>query len=209
VDAALAAGVGRIVFTSTSDVYAVKETAHLETDPLEPYTVYGNTKLFAERILRLAVAANPSLSVGVARLFNVYGSRETNPHVLPDILKQLRRPGTNAIRLGNVWPRRDFVYVEDVADALLTLGRSTEPFDTFNVGSGAAVSIADVVQVVSRLVGRPLAIETDPVQVRAVERACLEANVDKARRELNWKPAWALADGLREWLKADGLLELP
>ncbi len=206
VDAATGGPVNRIVFTSTSDVYAAKETGHTEDDPLDPYTVYGNTKLFAERIVRLATAARPGLSATVARLFNVYGPRETNPHVLPDILDQLRERGTHTVRLGNVWPRRDFVFVEDVADALIACLDAPAAWDVFNVGFGRARSIAEVVQALGELLGRELAVVTDPRQVRVVERACLEANIEKAHCVLGWKPLWSFKGGLRRWLVHEAIV---
>src|SRR5439155_2778218 len=116
IDAAAAGPTGRIVFASTSDVYSVKDAPLSEDDPIGPYTVYGTTKMMSERLLWLATTMNPRLSVSVARLFNVYGPRETNPHVLPEVLDQLKSGGCT-LRLGNLWPLRDFVFVEDVADA--------------------------------------------------------------------------------------------
>jgi UDP-glucose 4-epimerase len=205
VDAAAAGGVRRIVFTSTSDVYAPRDAPHTEDDPLDPYTVYGTSKLLAERLLKLGVAANPALSVGVARLFNVYGPRETNPHVLPDILAQVVDPAARVVRLGNLWPRRDFVYVDDVTAALVALSEVQAPFDVFNVATGSAVSIRDLVALIGGILERSLAIETDPSQVRPVERACLHAAIDKASRHLGWKPRWALAEGLRAWMAVEGL----
>ena len=118
IDAAAAGPTERLVFASTSDVYAVKDAPLVEDDPVGPYTVYGNTKMMSERLLWLATTMNPKMSAAVARLFNVYGPRETNPHVLPEILDQLKN-GAATVRLGNLWPRRDFVFVEDVADAFI------------------------------------------------------------------------------------------
>jgi UDP-glucose 4-epimerase len=205
IDAVAAGPVCRIVFASTSDVYAVKETAHAETDALDPYTVYGNTKLFAERLLSVGTRAHPGLSVSVARLFNVYGPRETNPHVLPDILDQLKVPGVDTLRLGNVWPRRDFIFVEDVADGLVALLDSASTYDVFNLGNGKALAISEVVGILGDLLGRPLRVTTDPAQVRPVERACLEADIHKAVRVLGWKPAWSFPDGLRHWLAHEAI----
>jgi UDP-glucose 4-epimerase len=204
IDAAASAGVGKIVFASTSDVYAAKDEPFVETDRVDPYTVYGTSKLFAERLLGLAVAARPELSVSVARFFNVYGPRETNPHVLPDIIEQVLR-GDTAIRLGNTWPRRDFVYVEDVAAALVELARRSDPLDVFNVGTGTVSTIDAAVATVAGLVGRPLEVIADPARTRPVERGCLHADISKITRLTAWRPRWSFEDGLRAWLAGEGV----
>jgi UDP-glucose 4-epimerase len=207
IDAAIGGSAQRIVFASTSDVYATKDTPFVESDAVDPYTVYGTTKMASERMLQIAVKAHPGLSVSVARLFNVYGPRETNPHVLPEVLDQLR-DGSAVVRLGNLWPRRDFVFVEDVADALVTLTRSPKPFDVFNVGSGVAYSIGDAVGVIAGLVARPIDAVADPERTRAVERGCLHADTSKIARELGWRPRWTFRDGMHRWLSAERLLDL-
>jgi UDP-glucose 4-epimerase len=205
IDAAAAGGVDKIVFTSTSDVYAAKDEPFVESDPVDPYTVYGTSKFFAERMLRLAVAARPTLSVSVARLFNVYGPRETNPHVLPEIVHQVLS-GAREIRLGNTWPRRDFVYVQDVVDALVELTGISDGFDVFNVGTGHATTIEGAVTTIAGVVGRPLEVIEDAARTRPMERACLHANVAKITATTPWRPRWALRDGLRSWLLAEGLV---
>jgi UDP-glucose 4-epimerase len=205
IDAAAAGDVRTIVFTSTSDVYAVKDAPLLETDPVDPYTVYGTSKLFAERLLRLAVSTRSALAVSIARLFNVYGPRETNPHVLPEILEQVAA-GSRAIRLGNTWPRRDFVYVEDVAAALVELQRRAEGCGVFNVGSGIATTIDEAVATFGRLLGDRVDIVPDAARTRAVERTCLHADVSRITAMTPWRPRWSLEAGLRAWLEAEGVL---
>ena len=205
IDAAVAASASRIVLTSTSDVYATKDEPFDETDAVDPYTVYGTTKMVAERLCRLATTTHPGLSAAVARLFNVYGPRETNPHVLPEILQQLK--AGSVIKLGNLWPRRDFVYVTDVADALVALLRSPAQFDVFNVGSGRATTIGDAANIIARLSMRPMTVAGDPERTRAVERMSLHANVAKIERALGWRPARSFADGMTRWLIAEGLLD--
>jgi len=206
IDAALAGQVGKIVFASTGDVYANKDSALTEDDVVDPFTVYGTTKLVSERLLRLAGASRPQLTVAVARLFNVYGPRETNPHVLPDILTQLR-DGGDTVRLGNLWPKRDFVFVEDVADALVTLLQSREAFDVFNVGSGCAMTVEEAVQIIAGALRRPVHATVDPARVRAVERPCLHGDITKVTRVFGWRPSRTFHGGMTKWLIDEGVLK--
>jgi UDP-glucose 4-epimerase len=204
IDAAVAARARKIVFASTSDVYATKDLPFSESDPIDPYTVYGTTKFAAERLLRVASAMHPDLSVSVARLFNVYGPRETNPHVLPEILDQLKK-GSTEIRLGNLWPRRDFIYVTDVANALVELSSTTAKFDAFNVGSGTATSIGDAVAMIASLAERRIEIVADSGRARPVERGCLHADIAKITGETAWRPQHTFQAGMATWLGEEQL----
>jgi UDP-glucose 4-epimerase len=204
-DAAVANGVTKVILASTSDVYAMKDLPFVESDPVDPYTVYGTTKLTAERILRVTASMHERLSVSIARLFNVYGPRETNPHVLPAILDQLKS-GSRTVKLGNLWPRRDFVYVTDVADALAGLMKVGSKFDVFNVGSGVATSIHDAVIAIVELLDQPVEAVVDPERVRPVERGCLHADISKITQTIPWRPLHTFRDGMSKWLAADRIV---
>src|SRR5262245_13625943 len=156
VEAAITGGVKQIIFTSSADVYAVKDEAYVEDDATDPFMIYGTLKLTAERLLALASTLHTGLSVIVARLFNVYGPRDTNPHALQKLPAQLHHGNCSRVRLGNLWPKQDFIYVADVVEALYRLAWVDVPFDVFNVGSGHGISMQDVVELVQTLLQRPI-----------------------------------------------------
>lgn len=104
----------RFVFASSGAVYRPSETALVEDrSVVEPVDVYGLTKANAEAYVR-RLAHQRGLAAVVVRLFNVIGPGETNPHVLPEIVAQLRA-GCTVLRLGNVTAKRDFIHVADAA----------------------------------------------------------------------------------------------
>jgi len=131
-----------------------------------------------------------------ARLFNVFGPGETNPHVLPDILTQVREGGP--LRLGNLDARRDYVHARDVADALVRLATYGGAESVFNVGTGVGTSVRELVAALGKVLARSLRIEQDPAKVRPVERMHLVADATLARQELGWTPRLTLHDGLRD-----------
>jgi len=104
-----------VVFASTAAIYGIGDQPHSEEEPTEPIEIYGLSKSFGEELLR-NFHRDTDIPCAVARLFNGYGLRETNPHVIPDILKQL--PQSNQVRLGNTGPKRDFVHTADISRAL-------------------------------------------------------------------------------------------
>jgi UDP-glucose 4-epimerase len=205
--AAIAQDLERFWFASTGDVYAPSSTAHAEDDPLAPMNVYGMTKQQGEQLVRLASISAPSSGFVIGRLFNLYGPGETNPHVLPELLGQLRASRDGPIRLGSLWPRRDFVPVDDAARAVVESALAASPgLTTLNIGSGRAVSMREAVTMVGELLGRPLRVERDPDRVRPVEREHLQADVSRLRALLGWAPHDDLRRGLTEWLRAEGLI---
>jgi UDP-glucose 4-epimerase len=199
----------RFVFVSTGDVYASKDSPHQETDPLEPLSTYGLSKAFGEDLISAAARQMPNTSFVIARLFNAFGSRETNPHVIPSIIAQLKQG--DRLRLGNVWPRRDYVYVRDVVDALFRLGGSggSERLECFNIGSGSAYSVEDVINTLEAILHVRVEVQADGERIRAAERAHLQADVAKLERATGWRPRHSLQDGLRELCTQEGLLARP
>ena len=208
-DAAAQCGVELVFFASTADVYRPAITPHRETDAVQPGNAYGLSKLVGEMLVaHWHAALSEPCRVVVGRLFNVYGPGETNPHVVPEIMDQLRVG--DVLRLGNLAPRRDYVWVEDIAAAIagFVASGTALPADrvtTMNVGTGISVSVSDIVEALARVTGRALRIETDPERVRATDRPNLQADPSSLRACYPNATATELENGLRALVAAEGL----
>ena len=205
--AARAAGAERVWFASTGDVYVPDDKPHHETNsPTGPFNIYGLSKLMGEQLVALESRLRPDARFVVGRLFNLYGPRETNPHILPEIFDQLRANPGATLRLGSLWPKRDLVPVADAARAVVaTLDAAPAGVTTVNVASGEAVSMQHVLDLIGELRGKPLSIETDSAKVRPVERGHLQADVTKLRQMIGWTPHADLRRGLADLLASEGL----
>ncbi len=192
--------VRRLIHASTAAVYAISDAPHRESDRLEGQEFYGMTKIQGEQQLALFQKSS-GISCVATRFFNVYGRGETNPHVIPEIIEQLRAGST--LRLGNITPERDLVHVTDIAHGLhLALNADLPSFEIFNVGTGVAHSVADIVAMLEQILGRTITVETDPARVRAVDRRRLLADISHIRTTLGWEPRVKLEDGLRDLVVA-------
>lgn len=197
-DAAAAhTGVAHVLFASTAAVYPISDDPLTEMSPIGPLDIYGLTKLSGERLCHEFFLRSGKPTT-VVRFFNAFGTKETNPHLIPEIHKQVIG-GARRLALGNLEPKRDFIHTTDMAKALAGLvERGGNGYDTFNLGSGIEYSVTDVVEAFSRAIGEELLIEVDPARVRKVERMHLLADASKLSRFLGWKPLVGLDEGIAE-----------
>jgi NAD dependent epimerase/dehydratase len=202
--AARSEGVERVVHTSTSEVYGTARRIPIdESHPLQAQSPYAASKIAADKMAE-AFHLSFGLPVVTVRPFNTYGPRQSARAVIPTLITQALTG--QAIKLGNLAPTRDFVFVADTVAGFLRAGASPEAVGhTFNLGTGREISIADLVMLVARLCGAARLVERDPRRVRPegseVERLC--ADNRKAAELLGWTPAVTLEEGLRQtigWL---------
>lgn len=197
---------GQVVLASTAAVYEPGEGPHKETDEPGPMDIYGRTKLLSEDLLE-KFSAETGIQATSARLFNVYGTNETNEHLIPAVLDQLR-DGSRSVELGNLSPARDFVHVTDVADALVALLTEFEDgFRAYNVGTGTEHTVREVVEHTERALGESIDLSQDQERVRESDRPHLRPSVDRIEQEIGWSADVEFTDGLRELLEAEGIRE--
>lgn len=194
-DGCAAASVGAVVLASTAAVYAPDEDAHSEESALGPIDIYGLSKLWAEQLGQL-FHTRTGIAVGVARLFNVFGPGETNPHLIPAVIRQAQSGGE--LHLGNLGTRRDYVYVDDVADGLLALARAAGDHGVLscNLGREEAVDGNELIEQVGELLGRRLTVVSDPARMRPSDRPVLLSDCRRAGGLLGWSAATSLREGL-------------
>ena len=204
-----AAGVDKLVFSSTCAVYGMPDEVPLKEDmPHKPLSVYGETKSAMETEI-----AEADLSAVVFRYFNAAGAspdgvlgerHDPETHLIPLALAAARDGGTLTIN-GDDYPTpdgtciRDYVHVCDLADAhvrgverLLAGGASL----TANLGSGQGNSVQEILDAARRVTGKPLATQMGPR--RPGDPAALFARADRARDELGWVPQYTEIDTIVE-----------
>lgn len=203
-EAMRAAGVQRVVFASTGALYPPLDAPLTEETPLVAQDIYGLTKLHGETTLAY-YQTRYGIQPTIVRLFNTYGPYETNPHLLPHIINTLKH-GARELTLGNLHPKRDYIYVEDVAEGFYRLGSRTDALGVFNLGTGVEYSVQEAVDILGELVGEPLRVVQDPARMRPVDKPHQRADVSQLEATLGWKPTVSLREGLTRWLRHEGLL---
>lgn len=196
--------IGRVIHTSTSEVYGTAIKVPIDEDhPLQGQSPYSASKIGADKLAE-SFFCSFDLPVVTVRPFNTYGPRQSARAVIPTIICQaLSQP---VIHLGNLNARRDFTYVTDTVNGFLCAARvpSVEG-KTFNLGVGTEISIGELAQQIISILDKPVRIETESQRFRPknseVQRLISDNRL--ARENLKWSPMVDFQDGLRktiEWI---------
>jgi NAD dependent epimerase/dehydratase len=198
--------VGRLVSTSTSEVYGTALYTPIdENHPLQGQSPYSATKIGADKLVE-SFCRSFELDAVTARPFNTFGPRQSARAVIPTIVSQLLA-GAKRIRLGNLGARRDLNYVANTVDAFVACavtpgigGR------TIHFGSGREVSIGELFTIIRGLTGADAEIEVEAARIRPEksEVGLLLADNTNAQNLLGWSPRVSLEEGLGRviaWMK--------
>lgn len=207
--AARDAGVRRFVHTSTSEVYGTAQYTPIdERHPLQGQSPYSASKIAADKLVE-SFHCSFGLPVVTVRPFNTYGPRQSLRAVIPTIVAQALAGG--AVRLGSLDPVRDLTYAEDTAAGFVAAAAAPDEAlgRVFNLGTGAAVSVGELVERIGSLLGRRLEVCVEQARVRPErsEVRVLLSDNRQARDVLGWKPACSLDEGLRrtiDWFRSQG-----
>ena len=203
--AARECGVGRVVHTSTSEIYGTAQYVPIdEAHPVNPQSPYAASKASAD-FLALSYHRSFGLPVVVVRPFNTYGPRQSARAIIPTVISQIL-DGKETLSLGNLTPTRDLTFVSDTVSGFLAAAASPQTVgETVNLGTGSEISIGDLVLKIARIMGREVKITSDEQRVRPakseVER--LLSNPGKMHALTGWKADVSLDEGLArtvEWM---------
>jgi len=202
-DAAIAVGVKRLIFSSSAAVYGAPSSSVIHEElPLAPINPYGATKAAFEQVLRAYAQAHGLESIAL-RYFNVAGATDRvverhspETHLLPRLMTAAQTGEPFAL-YGNDYTTpdrtaiRDYVHVADVAAAHLAAvekiaTEGSQGFSAINIGSGAGTSIREVIKAIEKASGNRIEVHEHPRRVGDPPR--LVADISRAQSTLGWRP---------------------
>lgn len=204
-------GIGRLIVTSTSEVYGTAQYVPIdEKHPRQPQSPYSATKIGADAIAKSFYNAF-GLPVVIARPFNTYGPRQSARAIIPTIISQIAN-GAREIKVGDLTPTRDFNFVEDTCRGFYALA-TVEGIEgeEINIATGTEVSMADTLKMIAELMDADVKYVVDPQRLRPskseVFRLC--GDNTKITTLTDWRPQVSLREGLAKtiaWFTTPGNL---
>jgi len=206
VQAAKDLGIERVLVTSTSEVYGTAQYIPIdEKHPRQPQSPYSASKIGADCIAE-SFYRSFNLPLTIVRPFNTYGPRQSARAVIPTIITQLLN-GYEEIKLGDVTPTRDLLYVSDTADGFIEIAKSEALIGhDCNIATESEISIKDLAQELINQINPNAVIVTDEQRVRPEKSEVFRlygAN-KKIKEFTGWKQQYSLKEGLAEtiaWFK--------
>lgn len=197
------AGVGRLLVTSTSEVYGTARYVPIdEKHPKQPQSPYSASKIGADAIA-MSFHNAFGLPLTIVRPFNTYGPRQSARAIIPTIISQIAA-GERTIKVGDLTPTRDFNFVKDtcrgfaaIAASPLTIGREV------NISTGTEISMQNTLDTIARLMNADVKWELDPARIRPasseVFRLCGDNSV--ITELTDWCPRVSLEEGLAQTIE--------
>jgi nucleoside-diphosphate-sugar epimerase len=206
-EASVAAGVRLFVSTGSSSEYGFKSEPMAESDRLEPNSFYAVAKAAQTHLCSL-LAQRREMAVVALRLFSVFGPWEEPSRLFPTLLR--RALADQPLEMTSPDTARDFVYVDDIVDALLALERlELLSGEVLNLGSGKQTTLGELVDTVRTVLGSRSEVRWGAMPARHWDAHCWVANMDKTAERLGWRPRVALPEAIgrmARWIKAQGEL---
>lgn len=193
-------GVAKIMVTSTSETYGTAQYVPIdENHPMVGQSPYSATKISADQ-LSISYFKSFDLPVKIVRPFNTYGPRQSARAIIPTVISQILN-GQTSLKLGNMTPTRDLTFVKDTAKGFYEIANADGLFgEITNIGMQEEITIGDLVQLITDIIGTQIEIISDEQRVRPdkseVER--LFCNNTKIKSNTLWTPDYTLQTGLKE-----------
>ena len=193
-------GVERILVTSTSEVYGTAQYVPINEDhPMQPQSPYSASKIGADCMAE-SFYRSFDLPVTIVRPFNTYGPRQSARAIIPTIITQLLN-GYKEIKLGDLTPTRDLLFVKDTAKGFISIANSTELIgEHCNIATNSEVSMQEIADTIIKLINPAAKIIQDETRIRPSKSEVFRLYGDNAKilKKTDWKVNYSLEQGLQE-----------
>lgn len=191
----------KVLLIGSSEEYDISDKPINEMTVLKANNPYGISKVAQERFANI-YKVQYGMQIYHVRAFNHTGVGQKESFVLPSFCKQAAeieksgKPGI--IKVGNLLARRDFGHVKDLMHAYRLIVESPYCDTVYNVGSGKARSLREMLNYIISLCSQSIKVEVDPSRVRPIDNPVICCDNSRIRAELGWEPKYNVFDALKE-----------
>ena len=165
-----------------------------ENEPVKTTNPYMLSKNISEDLCDF-YSKNYGVNVLILRPFNVYGPNQKEHFLIPSIIKQVNLE--KEIKVKDLKPKRDFIYVKDLIEAIIKTIELKMNFEIINIASGISYSVSEVIEEIQKVKGTNLKV-TSSEEIRNDEIMDTKANINKAKKLLNWSPQWSFKKAIKD-----------
>ncbi len=179
----------------SSYLYGVpKQLPISENHPLQSTNPYAFSKYMAEEICRF-YSEFYKLKIDILRPFNIYGPQQDLRFLIPTLIEQFLNDSKEIVIM-DLTPKRDYVFISDVIEALILTLKTKEASRILNIGSGYSLSVAEIIEQIKKVTGINKKIKSAN-EIRVNEIPNTIADISYAGKSLGWKPKVSFEDGIR------------
>lgn len=192
-----------LIVMGSAAVYAPKDSFISESDPLnlESQDAYALSKISAENGARVLSYSRPDMSIVLVRSDNFYGEKDNfgpEAQVLPSLIRKSIED-EEIVVWGSGRQKRTFIFVEDVCDALIRLGKLKKGFYVFNISTGEKTDFKKIIKIIKKIVKGNKKVIFDTSKPEGA--SCRLVSAEKIKKELKWKPKYNLEKGLEKAIR--------
>jgi nucleoside-diphosphate-sugar epimerase len=191
----------KICFISTLETYGKPIYTPIdESHPTNPYSLYGLSKLIAEKYL-MSFCRKNKIPLSILRFSSVYGPGELYDRAIPNFIRQALA-GKPVVIFGNGLDVRDYVYVSDAVDAIISSVNKKNSHGLFNIASGRGYTVKNIARLIIKISGSKSTIIFSPKRKDSYD---LTFDIALAKKKINFSPKVSINQGLRkeiDWFRA-------
>lgn len=183
-----------LTFVSAYIYGAQKSQPISESAVVLPENPYAHSKYLAEQLCEFYADAF-SVVCTIIRPFNIYGYGQNEKFLIPTILNQVLY--SPEIRVKDLWPRRDYLYIQDLIDILVLTLKKKDGFSVYNAGSGSSLSVYDVIVIIQKLCNKNKNVVSENT-IRKSELSETIADIERLKMDFGWLPKYTFEAGIKD-----------
>jgi nucleoside-diphosphate-sugar epimerase len=185
--------VKKMIFVS-SYLYGVpKKNPINEKQQVKPHNIYAKSKVLCEELCKM-YAEKYKIQIIILRPFNIYGNLQKDNSLISNIIKSIKN--NNRITIINKNNKRDYLFIDDLIDAIIKLIDYKCEFEIFNIGSGKSYSFENVIQIFEKKTKKKIIRKYEISKKNSIPK--IQADISKIKKEINWNPKYSLVEGIEK-----------